>query len=58
MNDTFRGNRSTFTIVTNFDGKLVVIAFDTEYPSGLGTANPFFTRVAVYEVLIGSYMVK
>ena len=58
LNETFRGNKSTYTIMAERDGTLVAVAFDTEYSSGMGISNPYFTKVSVFQVPMAGYLDK
>ena len=58
LNDTFRGNKSTYTIIAECEGSLVIVGFDTEYSSEMGISNPYFTKVSVFQVPMAGYLVK
>ena len=58
LNETFRGNKSTYTIMAERDGTLVAVAFETEYSSGMGISNPYFTKVSVFQVPMAGYLDK
>jgi hypothetical protein len=58
LNNTFRGNKSTYTIMAEREGFLVIVGFDTEYSSGMGISNPYFTKVSVFQVPMAGYLDK
>ena len=58
LNDTFRGNKSTYTIMAEREGSLVIVGLDTEFSSGMGISNPYFTKVSVFQVPMAGYFDK
>ena len=58
LNDTFRGNKSTYTIMAEREGSIVIVGFDTEYSSGMGISNPYFTKVSMFQVPMAGYLDK
>ena len=40
------------------EGSLLIVGFDTEYPSGMGISNPYFTKVSVFQVPMAGYLDK
>jgi hypothetical protein len=45
-------------VTAEVEGDLLFVALDTEYSSGLGLANPFFTKVSVFNTSLEYYLIK